>query len=215
MRSRLDVINRIGSLTAGQRVEPTSHTMSTKPSAEQPGVPSRNPDPIAVALIEIKRLLAAGPVDSRQVFALAARAIKARLRLRSCLVFLQEAHGPAYVATVGSGAFFEAIRNQAVLDPHQKDVFTMCLNRGEDVLIQDPADPKITPLIPDWFKRAASNGPFVCLPIKDSAGTFAIVCGTVGRGDEIDLNDGVMQQLTTLRAHLELIREATEQQRAA
>jgi hypothetical protein len=189
--------------------------MPTKPSPEQPGVPSRNTDPITVALIEIKRLLAAGPVDSRQVFALAARAIKAGLRLRSCLVFLQEPHGPTYVATVGSGAFFEAIRNQAVLDPHQKDVFTMCLNRGEDVLIQDPADPKITPFIPDWFKRAASNGPFVCLPIKDSAGTFAIVCGTVGRSDQIDLNDAVMQQLKTLRAHLDLIREATEQQRAA
>jgi hypothetical protein len=209
------LMSRIRSLAADHRVEPTAKPMQTKPAPDKSGVPSRNADPISGASLEIQRLLAAGPVDSRQIFAIAARAIKAGLRLRSCLVFLQEVHGPMYAATVGSGAFFEAIRNQAVLDPHQKDVFTICLSRGEDVLIQDPDDPKIRPFIPDWFKRAASNGPFVCLPVKDGAGTFAIVCGTVGKSDRIDLNDAVLQQLKTLREHLGSIREATEQQREA
>jgi hypothetical protein len=108
-----------------------------------------------------------------------------------------------------------AIRNQPVLDPHRKDVFTVCLARGEDVLIQDPDDPRILPFIPDWFQRIPGKGPFLLLPVKDSGGTFAIICGTTGKTDRIELNATRLQQLKLLRNHLGAIRSSLVQSRAA
>jgi hypothetical protein len=166
-------------------------------------------------LSEVQRLLANELVEARRVFAVATRAIKASLRLQSCLVFLQEADGPMFAASVGSGAFFEAIRNQPVLDPHRKDVFTVCLARGEDVLIQDPEDPRILPFIPEWFRRIPARGPFLLLPIKDAGGTFAILCGTTGKSERIELNATRRQQLKTLRVHLSAMRSASARHRAA
>jgi hypothetical protein len=208
-------MNQLRAIAAGRPLQ-SARAGPRSPLVEGVASPaSRGPDPIVAALAEVRRLLSIPPVDSRRVFAVVTRAIKLGLRLHSCLVFLREAHGPLFGATVGSGAFFEAIRNQPLLDPHQKDVFTVCLNRGEDVMIQDPDDPRILPFIPDWFQRVSSKGPFVLLPIKDSEGTFAIICGTTGRAERIELNATRLQQLKSLRCHLGAIRSAVGNQRAA
>jgi HD-like signal output (HDOD) protein len=210
------LMNRLRAVVAGRKLEPAPVAPRPAPAEAETTPPeSRGPDPIAAALVEVQRLVSVQPIDPRRVFALATRAIKAGLRLRSCLVFLQESDGPMFAATLGSGAFFEAIRNQPVLDPHRKDVFTVCLARGEDVLIQDPDDPRILPFIPDWFQRIPGKGPFLLLPVKDSGGTFAIICGTTGKTDRIELNATRLQQLKLLRNHLGAIRSSLVQSRAA
>ena len=174
-----------------------------------------NTDALVSGIAQVQGLVAAKPPNARQAFTVAARAIKMALRLQSCLVFLKEPRGPLYSAAVGSGAFFNAIRNQPLIDPSQKDVFTVCLARGEDILIQNPEDPNIAPFIPDWFKAIASTGPMALFPVRDAEGTFAILCGMVGRTEHIELNGARLQQIKALRSHLAGIRDAAEEQREA
>jgi len=166
----------------------------------------RAPDPFLAELSEIERLTAATPRDARQIFEHAVRAVRAALRLQSCLVFLQEQGGTLFAAAVGSGALFDEIRYQSLLDPARRDVFTVCLERGEDAVIQNPEDPKIAPFIPEWFKRSGQAGPFVLLPVQDGAGTFAILCGVVLPGQPVELNATRRQQLQTLRGCLGQLR---------
>lgn len=211
------LVQRLRAFAAGRAFEPVAAgRVKRSPTGDTAHASaSRGPDALAAGVAEVQRLVGLEPVDLRRVFAVATRAVKIALRLQSCLVFLQETDGPMFAATVGSGAFFDAIRNQPVLDPHRKDVFTVCLARGEDVLIQDPEDPRIMPFIPDWFRRMPARGPFLLLPIKDAGGTFAILCGTTGKAERIELNATRRQQLKVLRCHLSGIRPVTPRQRAA
>ena len=172
-------------------------------------------DALTTGLSEVKRLVALPAVDQPRVFDVAARSLHTGLKLHSCLVFLQEAHSALYAAIVGIGPLFDEIRQQPVIDPGHKDVFTVCLARGEDILIQDPDDPRISPFIPDWFKRVSHHGPFVLLPVKDAAGTFAILCGTVKKPARIDLGAIRVQPVKNLRAVLKTLRDAAQPRRAA
>jgi len=209
------LMNRLRAIATGRKLGSVPASPRSAPVETGQAAAACGPDPIVAALSEVRRLVSIQPTDSRRIFAMVTRAIKLGLRLQSCLVFLQEANGPLFAATVGNGAFFEAIRNQPLLDPHRKDVFTVCLARGEDVMIQDPDDPRILPFIPGWFQRLPSKGPFLLLPIKDADGTFAIICGTTGKAERIELNATRLQQLKSMRFHLSAIRAAAGQQRAA
>ena len=154
-------------------------------------------------------------MDARKVFTVAARAVKAGLRLRSCLVFLQEPGSPLFAAAVGAGPMFHEIRNQPLIDPGHRDVFTVCIARGEDVLIKNPDDATIAPFIPGWFRGSVSKGSVALLPVKDLDGTFAMICGVVGMAERIELTGPRLQQLKKLRGYLGMLREAGFERRSA
>jgi hypothetical protein len=175
-------------------------SLAEEQGANKPG------DPLQTALGEVERLLASRPRNSKEIFTVAVRGIRAALRLRSCLLFLPESNGRLFAATIGSGTLFDEVRDQSVLDPHHRDVFTVCLERGEDAVIQEPSDPKIAPFIPDWFKGATGAGPLVLLPVRDGAGTFAVFCGVVGVGERVALTPTRLQQLKALRNQLAVLR---------
>ena len=209
------LMNRIRLLAEGRPLPTAPGSPRKLTSAVANTAFSRNPDPIAAGLAEVRQLLANPPTDARRAFAAAARCLRAGLRMQSCMVFLQENRQTAFAAAVGSGALFDEIRNRPVLDPHERNVFTVCLTRGEDVLIQNPDDPKIAPFIPDWFRHIASSGPFALLPVKDADGTFAIICGSVPKTSRLDLGAIRNPQVRNLRVLLNTLREAGERARAA
>lgn len=209
------LMNRVRFLAEGRPIPAT-------PGQARPITPdisntafTRNPDPISAGLAEVRHLLAHPPVDSLRAFAAAARCLRAGLRMQSCMVFLRAAGQGVFAAAVGSGALFDEIRNRPVLDTRDRNVFTVCLTRGEDVLIQNPEDPKIAPFIPEWFRHIASSGPFALLPVKDADGTFAIICGSVPRTARLDLGAIRNPQVKNLRALLNTLRTGMAQQHAA
>ena len=204
------LITRLRCVADGKswRVEPATATAtSARPmEAAHETVLAKGRDALATAIIEVEQLLQAPTRNSRAIFNLAARAIRTALNLRSCLVFFPEPGGSLLSAIVGSGPLFDEIRNQPLLDPHHRDVFTVCLERGEDAVIQDPSDPKIAPFIPDWFKRATGAGPLVLLPVGDADGVFAVICGVLNPKQRVELTPIRLQQLRTLRSHLATLR---------
>lgn len=203
-------ISRLRALGEGTPWTPAPASRHPSRSGASDSARPQEADLLGRGLAEIKRLLEVAPRDAPRIFGVAARAVRVALHLRSCLVFLPERASQLFVAEIGSGGLFEEIRHQPVLDPRRRDVFTVCLERGEDAVIQDPADPKIAPFIPDWFKRAAEAGPFVLLPVQDRAGTFAIICGVVAPGESIALTAPRLQQLKALRLCLTQLRPGAE-----
>jgi HD-like signal output (HDOD) protein len=213
------LITRLRCLAEGKpwQVEPGARprTRSSGTEFTTAAATAKGRDPLAEAIADVERLIRAGGSEPRSVFSAAARGIRAGLRLRSCLIFFPEASGPLFAPTIGSGPLFDALRNQAVLNPQHRDVFSVCLDRGEDAVIQDPSDAKIAPFIPDWFQRAVGTGPLVLLPVQDPLGVFAVICGVVGPGERVELSAPRLQQLRALRAHLAGLRSKLAPRRAA
>ncbi len=200
------IVNRFGRLAEGRPLEQRP-TPAKSAEAGQPTA-SSSPDPLALGVAEVEKLVALNPVDTRKAFTVAARGVRAGLRARSCLIFLcsrEEAH---FSAAYGVGPLFHEVRHQPLIDPRVKDVFSVCIARGEDVMIKDSEDASIAPFIPAWFRGSVSKGPLLLLPVKDASGTFATICVVAGHGDRIELSAPRLQQLKKLRSCLAFLREA-------
>lgn len=208
------IVNRFGRIAEGRPLEkrPTAGKSLDGTGATNPA----GPDPLTLGVTEVEKLVATDPIDARRAFTVAARAVRSGLRARSCLVFLSRRDEPIYSAGIGVGPLFHAIRNQPLIDPAVKDVFSVCIARGEDVLIKDPDEASIAPFIPTWFRNSSAKGPLLILPVKDSDGAFAIICVVAGTGERIELSAPRLQQLKKLRSCLAFLREAgCERQDAA
>lgn len=208
------IVNRLELIAAGRPLESARRVNASSDGTSDEAHASAT-DPLVIGLAEVERLIGVTPVDARKVFSVAARAVKAGLRLRSCLVFLQEPDSPLFAAAVGAGPMFHEIRNQPLIDPNHRDVFTVCIARGEDVLIKNPDDATIAPFIPGWFRGSVSKGSIALLPVKDLEGTFAMICGVVGMTERIELTGPRLQQLKKLRGYLGMLREAGFERRSA
>ena len=68
--------------------------------------------------------------------------------------------------------------------------------------LSNPADPKISPFIPEWLRRAAAGQPLVLLPVRDSSGTVTVFCGLRRAADRFVLTARQSQQLRALRQRL-------------
>jgi hypothetical protein len=162
--------------------------------------------PLAGAVKRINALLAENPIDALQAFIVANESIRKALRLDSCVTFVRDGEGPCYAACSGEGPLFRRIQNQRLIDPTRRDVFTVCLSQGEDVLIQDPSEARIAAFIPEWFREVANGGSFLLLPVKDDGGVFAVLCGLAARDRRIEHGITRLAQFRMLRSLLSRLR---------
>lgn len=182
------------------------------PAASSSGGPAsddaaRALDLFATGLVEVERLVRSTPVEIRRVLSAAARCLKQGLNLRSCVVFVQDASGQMMTAQAGTGPLFHEIREQPLINSGHADVFSVCVKRGEDVLIRNPEDANIAPFIPSWFKSSPAKGPLALFPVKDFSGTFVVFCGVVGPNERVELTAPRLQQLKKLRGYLAPLRD--------
>lgn len=209
------IVTRMERIAAGRPLEKRPATPSATLGPDGGPVGAGTPDLLAMGIDEMERLVAAAPVDTRKIYTVAARAVRAGLHARSCLVFLRDHDNPLFSPVVGVGPMFHEVRNQPLIDPNHKDVFSVCIARGEDVLIKNPDEPSIAPFIPAWFRSSVSKGPLLLLPVKDVDGTFAVICAVVGMAERIELSAPRLQQLKKLRSCLAMLRDAGFDRRAA
>ena len=69
------------------------------------------------------------------------------------------------------------MRDQLLLNLETQDVFTICLKRGEDVLIANPADPKLRPFIPEWLRGSLNQRTLMLLPLRNGEDIPGVICG--------------------------------------
>ncbi len=140
----------------------------------------------------------------------ATRLLWRALELDDALLLIQPPCSMAFQGEYGFGQQVAALRPNASVDPATKTIFTICITRGQDVIIQNPNETAIQPFIPAWLKPYATGG-VILLPISDGEGTFAVLMGLARAKHTFALSPKTMENLRTLKALLGVLRPKADE----
>jgi hypothetical protein len=90
------------------------------------------------------------------------------------VLFVRDRASLPYSALHGKGPIYDAIRRQPLVRESDRNVCGICLQRLEDVFINDASDAKIIAHLPPWLK-ASKLASFVLLPIHENKRPFALM----------------------------------------
>jgi len=123
---------------------------------------------------QLASLLDEQPVKMDNVFRVVLQAALQGFSANEGLVFVRDRASLPYSAQFGQGALYESIRHQSLVRESDRNVCGICLQRLEDVFINDASDPKILIHLPAWLK-ASKLSSFVLLPIHEGKRPFALL----------------------------------------
>jgi HD-like signal output (HDOD) protein len=211
----IHLLKRINSLANGLPLPPVFKPVpktATGGPAPVPGTyttaPVKATDPAKTsALLDattlgIDELLKAPQPDLRRIFEYLLKSLHEALHFNSGLVYLNDPKEGSFRLVCGAGPLFDGTRSSVILDPAKRDIFCVPLKRGEDVLIQNPEEPSISPFVPPWLRQPGCVLPVLLLPIRGADGPFALVCATTTGLSSFALVEQVASQLRRLRARL-------------
>jgi hypothetical protein len=89
-----------------------------------------------------------------------------------------------------------------------RTVFTLCVERGEIVVLTHPDNPKIAPYVPAWLSAVTGEAPLVLVPVGNAGSVLALLCGVGEAGHFKELSPAVRRQLQVLARLLAFAREA-------
>jgi hypothetical protein len=168
------------------------------------------PDPSRIlmdGIAEVSELLGGPAARGPKLFQAAARSLEAALGLVDCWVFRRPPAEALFRPFLGTGVFFPQLPVRSAIDPAVRTVFTVCVQRGEIVLLPRPSDPKLSPFIPDWLIRVTGEAPLVLLPVGGAGQVSAVLCGVGEPGGLRELSPAVRQQLQVMGRLLALARD--------
>lgn len=144
----------------------------------------------------------------KDVYQSVANTIQTALELENCLIFVREEFDTHCLsARYGLGPLFDRVKNRPLIAPDKKDIFSICLARREDILIQDTNAGKIKSVIPEWIHQCSDTTSFIILPISLEKHLFSIIVGTVSHGRAVELKDGDLRYLRIIRNHLATLKQ--------
>ena len=117
------------------------------------------------------------------------------------LLFVRERSSLPYSARYGQGRLFDSIFRQPLVRESDRTVCGVCLQRLEDVFINDASDPKIVPHLPQWLKESRLAS-FVLLPIHEGRRPFALLLAGWPERKNIGFT---VTQIRQVRAMLKLV----------
>ncbi len=123
---------------------------------------------------QLAGLLDEEPIDMRRIYLVALQAALRGFCASDGIVFLREHSKGPYSALYGKGALYDSVRGQGLFRETDRNVFGICLQRMEDVLIYDASDTKIAAHLPPWIKTGKVAS-FVLLPIIENRRPFAVL----------------------------------------
>ena len=147
---------------AGQRLEPAINSEAIFQRAFDAGID------------QLASLLDEQPVKMDNVFNVVLQAALQGFSSNEGLVFVRDRASLPYSAQFGQGMLYESIRRQSLVRESDRNVCGICLQRLEDVFINDASDPKILIHLPAWLK-ASKLSSFVLLPIHEGKRPFALL----------------------------------------
>jgi len=123
---------------------------------------------------QLASLLSDNPVDMDKVFRVILQAAMQGFNASEAVLFVRDRSSMPYSAQYGKGPLIDAIRRQSLVRESDRNVCGICLQRLEDVFINDAADAKIIAHLPPWLK-ASKLASFVLLPVHENKRPFALV----------------------------------------
>jgi len=163
--------------TPVQSTEPATKTSATAPAARaEPGITGEAIFQRAfdTGIDQLASLLDEQPVNMAKVFQVVLQAALQGFSANEGMVFVRDRASLPYSAQLGQGSLYESIRRQSLVRESDRNVCGICLQRLEDVFINDASDAKIQLHLPPWLK-ASKLASFVLLPIHEGKRPFALL----------------------------------------
>ena len=157
----------------------------------------------------IDRNLTSGDyVNMQKIYQEVAEAIQRVLNLENCFIFVPEDFEPdKFSARFGVGPLYAKVKNRPLVQSSNGDIFSICLNRKEDILIGDVSAGKTRSVIPEWISEYSGINSFFVLPAKHENDLFALIFGSVSKGTPIALAPSDIKSLRDLRNRLAQVRQ--------
>lgn len=156
-------------------------------------------DQFVKLLKELDAMLRSPGTPAKEISGMGIRGLKLLLPSAEVVFFGIESEGGGFSVRNGFGKLFESIRGRPMLTQGQRDVFSVSLTRGEDVVIDDPTDARIQPFIPAWLKSTVRPFPFVTMPLRKSGTTMGLICCILTEPTDIGRQSKLFLQLASLR----------------
>jgi hypothetical protein len=161
-------------------------------------------------LRDLEQIINAPKADHAEVWKESTRLLCRALELDDTLLFMQATGSPSFQAEYVFGQQSGSLRTSALIDRSANTIFTVCVTRAQDVVIQNPNDKAIQPFVPEWLKPHAT-GAILLLPVSDSQGTFAVLMGLARAKHTLSLSARTADQLRFLKSLLGALRPTTDE----
>lgn len=182
LKLRAAAIDPSGSIKPAEPSPPAAATTTVAPSGSRPplaaAAPVAPPPRLFSWETEFERIsaLAASSDTTRDaLYAAAIDSIQRGLAAPECVLFTAAVNGIDYRVTHGLGSCFPALAADARARAEERNIFGVCLTRGENILIHHAADPKLAPYLPAWLPERRRLGAFVLLPLVRDNKTRGLV----------------------------------------
>jgi len=136
-------------------------------------------------------------VDMRKVYSVVLRSALVGFNSKDAIIFVRDARTRRYLAHFGSGKLFDAVKTSAIVRDDERNVFGLCLQRMEDVLISDASDARIAPHLPAWLKPGLLAS-FTLLPMQESKQPFAMLMTAWPEKKALGFTVGQIRQVRSL-----------------
>ncbi|MFT3867934.1 MAG: HDOD domain-containing protein [Nibricoccus sp.] len=123
---------------------------------------------------QLASLLNETPVDMDKVFRVILQSAMQGFNASEAVLFVRDRSSLPYSAQYGKGPLVDSIRRQPLVRESDRNVCGICLQRLEDVFINDATDAKIVAHLPPWLKTSKLAS-FVLLPVHENKRPFALV----------------------------------------
>jgi len=123
---------------------------------------------------QLASLLDEQPVKMDKIFQVVLQSALQGFSAHEGLIFVRDRASLPYSAQLGQGPLYDSIRRQPLVRESDRNVCGICLQRLEDVFINDASDPKILIHLPPWLKTSKLAS-FVLLPIHEGKRPFALL----------------------------------------
>jgi HD-like signal output (HDOD) protein len=144
-----------------------------------------------------------------------ARGVHDSLGGEETLVLLRDNQGAQMRVRSGFGSLHIDLHGQPLVEPGSRNIFSVCLSRGEDVVMDDVSAPLIQPFVPRWLRRGGLRRFLVILPLIDEREVFGLVLTLGHEQQPLHLTQQIRSALRSLRNHVAVARRGLEQRSLA
>lgn len=75
----------------------------------------------------------------------------------------------------GHGLLADCMKGEIVFRRHERNVFLLCHERLENIVVRDARDPKLQPYLPSWLRSSSAPKSFVLLPVHHQGRVHGVI----------------------------------------
>lgn len=172
---------------------------------ESPEGRSGSTPPVAASIEDACDLLTRDG-QRRDALQIALGAMRASLTPSDAFYCALDAARGEFRLSHGHGRLADRLQGETLFRRHERNVFLLCHERLENIVVRDASDPKLQPYLPNWLRGSLAPKSFVLLPVHHQGRIHGVML--VGWPDPQPLQLP-NERLTLIRKLLALVARAS------